>query len=125
MLLRVVLVLVVVGVMVYALVDCWRSDAHEVRLLPRSVWFLVVLVPLVGGVLWLVAGQPRDVPAGPTSRPMAPDDDPEFLRRLDLERRRRAAEEERRRRREPKPGDDPQQGDGGPEGEDHSSGHPA
>ncbi len=120
MLLRVVLVLVVIGVMIYALVDCWRSDAQDVRLLPRSVWFLVVLVPLVGGVLWIVAGQPRDEPDRPsTRRPVAPDDDPEFLRRLDLERRRQAAEEERRRRRDPK------EGNGGPEGEDHSSGHPA
>src|SRR5919199_2219918 len=104
MLLRVVLVLVVVGVMVYALVDCWRSDAQDVRLLPRSVWFLVVLVPLAGGVLWLVAGQPREVTDRPASRPLAPDDDPEFLRRLDAERRRRAAEEERRRRRDPEQG---------------------
>jgi hypothetical protein len=119
MLLRVVLVLVVIGVMIYALVDCWRSDPQDVRLLPRSVWFLVVLVPLVGGVLWLVAGQPREEGTRPRPRPVAPDDDPEFLRRLDLERRKRAAEEERRHRRDPK------QGDGGPEGEDHSSGTPA
>ena len=118
MLLRVVLVLVVVGVMVYALVDCWRSDAQDVRLLPRSVWFLVVLVPLVGGVLWLVYGQPREVTARPVARPVAPDDDPEFLRRLDLERRRRVAEEERRRRRDRQDGN-------GPEGEDRSQGSPA
>jgi hypothetical protein len=118
MLLRVVFVLVVVGVTVYALVDCSRSDAHEVRLLPRSAWFVVVvLLPLVGGLAWLVAGRPAGEaqPAAPATRPLAPDDDPEFLRRLDQERRRRAAEEERRRRRE----------QGGPGGEDSSTGHPA
>lgn len=123
--LRLVLVLVVVGVAVYALVDCWRSDGDAVRLLPRSLWFLVVLVPLVGGVLWILTGRPADEVAAPAVRPLAPDDDPEFLRRLDLERRRRAAEEERRRRRARPEGQDPGEGNGGPEGEDRSSGTPA
>jgi hypothetical protein len=118
MLLRVVVVLVVIGVTVYALVDCWGSDGPSVRLLPRPLWFLVVLVPVVGPVLWLVAGRPRELPAAPAARPLAPDDDPEFLRRLDMERRRRAAEEERRRRRERQDGN-------GPEGEDRSQGSPA
>jgi hypothetical protein len=119
MLLRVVFVLVVIGVTIYALVDCLRSDGQDVRVLPRPAWFLVILLlPLVGGVLWIVAGQPRDGDGSerPRSRPVAPDDDPEFLRQLDLERRRRAAEEERRRR---------ERDHGGPEGEDHSSGTPA
>jgi hypothetical protein len=118
MLLRVVVVLVVIGVTVYALVDCWGSDGPSVRLLPRALWFLVVLVPVVGPVLWLVAGRPREVMDAPLPRPVAPDDDPEFLRRLDLERRRRVAEEERRRRRERQDGN-------GPEGEDRSQGSPA
>ena len=118
MLLRVVVVLVVIGVTVYALVDCWGSDGPSVRLLPRPLWFLVVLVPIVGPVLWLVAGRPRDLPDAALPRPVAPDDDPEFLRRLDLERRRRVAEEERRRRRERQDGN-------GPEGEDRSQGSPA
>jgi hypothetical protein len=82
MLLRVVVVLVVLGVTVYALVDCWGSDGPSVRLLPRALWFLVVLVPVVGPVLWLVAGRPREVMDAPHPRPVAPDDDPEFLRRL-------------------------------------------
>jgi hypothetical protein len=113
--LRVVLVLVVIGVTVYAVVDCSRSDAQDVRLLPKPLWFLaVLLLPPAGGLLWLVAGRPVDGPQAPRARPVAPDDDPEFLRRLDLERRRRAAEEERRRREQ-----------GGPGDEDSSTGHPA
>ncbi len=82
MLLRVVVVLVVIGVTVYALVDCWGSDGPSVRLLPRPLWSLVVLVPVVGPVLWFVAGRPRDLPEAPLPRPLAPDDDPEFLREL-------------------------------------------
>jgi hypothetical protein len=116
--LRLIVVLVVIGIMVYALVDCLRADAHDLRHLPRSGWLLVILVPLVGAVVYLVVGRPADVSDEPPARPLAPDDDPEFLRRLDLERRRRQADEERRRRR------DRQDGNGGPEGEDHT-GHPA
>ena len=116
MLLRVALVLVLIGVTIYALVDCLRTDGSDVRLMPRPAWFLVILVaPLVGAGLWMVAGRPQDGPVTPPARPMAPDDDPDFLRRLDQERRRRAAEEERRRRRD---------SGGGPEGDDHSD-HPA
>jgi hypothetical protein len=118
--LRVVAVLVVVGVMVYAFVDCLRSDARDVRGLPRPAWLLLILVPLVGAIAYLVAGRPLHAPEEPAARPFAPDDDPEFLRRLDLERRRRQADEERRRRRrEGGPGDK-----SGPEGEDQA-GHPA
>lgn len=121
--LRVVAVLVVVGVMVYAFVDCVRADARDLRLLPRPVWLLVILVPLVGALTYLLAGRPLHVTDEPAMRPLAPDDDPEFLRRLDIERRRRKADEERRRRqrerREGGPGGKP-----GPEGEDQA-GHPA
>src|SRR5919206_3474655 len=118
--LRVVVVLVVVGVMIYALVDCLRADARDLRLFRRPVWLLIILVPLAGAVLYLLAGRPLGVTEEPITRPLAPDDDPEFLRRLDIERRRRRADEERRRRRER----ERQEGNGGPEGEDHS-GHPA
>jgi hypothetical protein len=136
--LRVVVVLVVVGVMVYAFVDCLRADPRDLRALPRPVWLLVVLlVPLVGAVVYLVAGRSRRVADEPEVRPLAPDDDPEFLRRLDLERRRRQADEERRRRQRdrrqggaPEGGQTPGGQDGksgpetGPEGEDQA-GHPA
>lgn len=128
--LRVVAVLVVVGVMVYAFVDCLRADARDLRHLPRPVWLLIILVPLAGPVAYLVAGRPLTVDDEPEARPLAPDDDPEFLRRLDLERRRRQADEERRRRqreRRERGGDPPRndtQDKSGPEGEDQA-GHPA
>src|SRR3954469_10614097 len=95
---RVVAVLVVVGVMVYAFVDCVRAEARDLRRPPRPVWLVLILVPLVGAIAYLVAGRPLTSPDEPPARPLAPDDDPEFLRRIDLERRRRQADEERRRR---------------------------
>jgi hypothetical protein len=116
--LRVVVVLVVIGLLVYALVDCLRADRRDLRLLPRPAWLLLILVPLVGPLVYLLLGRPARAAEEPVVRPLAPDDDPEFLRRLDIERRRRQADEERRRRRER------QEDNGGPEGEDHS-GHPA
>jgi hypothetical protein len=121
--LRVVAVLVVVGVMVYAFVDCVRADARDVRLLPRPAWLLVILVPLVGALAYLVAGRPLNGTDEPAARPLAPDDDPEFLRRIDLERRRRQADEERRRRQRERREGGPE-GKTGPEGEDQA-GHPA
>ncbi|MGZ4613451.1 MAG: PLD nuclease N-terminal domain-containing protein [Kineosporiaceae bacterium] len=116
--LRVVVVLVVVGLFVYAFVDCLRADARDLRQLPRPIWLLAIFVPVVGPVLYLLLGRPVRMTEEPVARPIAPDDDPEFLRRLDIERRRQRADEERRRRRER------QEGNGGPEGEDHT-GHPA
>jgi len=93
-----VVLLLAVGVTIYALVDCWNSSDDEVRGLPRLAWLLlIVLAPPVGGIAYLVgghtgAGDPR--PGRP--RFVAPDDDPDFLRQLD-QRRRRAAAEERHR----------------------------
>ena len=92
--------LITIGLMIYALVDCARSENHEVRSLPRPVWFVVILVPLVGAVCWLVYGAPRG--SGTVGRParvVAPDDDPDFLRSLEQRTReqRRTEREERRR----------------------------
>lgn len=115
--LRVVAVLVVVGLLVYTLVDILRADARDLRLLPRPAWVILLLVPIVGPVLYLTLGRPVRAVDDPVARPLAPDDDEDFLRRLDIERRRRQAEERRRRR-------ERQEDNGGPDGDDHS-GHPA
>lgn len=92
---------------VYAFFDALTSPAQEVRNLPKTLWliFIALFMP-VGSVLWLFLGRPRvhaetmpsassghpastdpvnpsDIPAPPeTQHPRGPDDDPEFLRRL-------------------------------------------
>ncbi len=76
---------VAIAVTIYALVDCAQSDATAVRGLRKPWWILVIVVlNVVGALAWLVAGRPRRptrrTPA--RRRPVAPDDDPEFLRRL-------------------------------------------
>ena len=97
--LRAVLAALSVGLTVYAIIDCARTGSTEVRALPKPLWLLVVvLLPVLGPVAWLVAGRSRRGPSpAPPSRPVAPDDDPEFLRELER-RRRREAQDERLRR---------------------------
>ncbi|OMH26984.1 hypothetical protein BKD30_04375 [Tersicoccus phoenicis] len=79
---------------IYTLVDCVRSDRAQIRALPRVVWFVLILVvPVFGVVLWFLFGRPQAIPeAAPAVRPLAPDDDPRFLSDLaERQRRERAA----------------------------------
>ncbi len=113
--------------LVYCVLNIVTTPEDEIRNLPKLAWLvLVVILPLVGGVAWLLGGRPQrpttgrparafDRPPRP-SRPGAsaprptrsttphPDDDEAFLRSL----RERAEEQRRRgaaeRRRDP---DDP------------------
>jgi hypothetical protein len=128
-----VILLLAVGVTIYALVDLWHSSDDEVRGLPRLAWLLiVVLFPLVGGVAYLVAGRDRhDQPRLSRPRVVAPDDDPDFLHQLDQQRRRAAADERRReqqlrkerKEREKQERQHRKERQGDHDGEDHS-GHP-
>ena len=82
--LRALPVVVAVALLVYGLIDCLQADVSRVRNLPRLLWlFIVVAIPIVGPVTWLVAGRPLwQPPWRPTpqpTRPLAPDDDPDFL----------------------------------------------
>lgn len=87
-----------VGVIIYSLIDCARSDARDIRGLRRGPWLaIILLLPVIGGILWLSLGRPRYAsPGSVPTRGKGPDDDPEFLRQLD--RRRRQAERERQAR---------------------------
>lgn len=85
---RIILVVAVLSFTVYCAVDAVQSDTNRVRGLPKPVWMLViVLLPLVGGLAWLIAGRPRGLlqpppPSGRPPQPRGPDDDPDFLRGL-------------------------------------------
>jgi hypothetical protein len=107
--LRLLPMLLILALALFAVIDCLSRDDDEVRGLPKVLWVLVILLfPLLGSLAWFFAGRPRGaglpgagfgsagespfrLPGGlgrPTARPVAPDDDPEFLRRLDEQRRR-------------------------------------
>jgi hypothetical protein len=92
---RFLLYAVPVVVTLYAFIDCVLIPGAVARTLPKWVWLVViVLVPFFGAVAWLLAGRPAReaaaVPGGPVARilprrsrgPVAPDDDPTFLRKL-------------------------------------------
>ncbi|MYV55529.1 PLD nuclease N-terminal domain-containing protein [Streptomyces sp. SID3212] len=83
--LRVLMILVPLGLSIYAFIDCLTTDEQDVRYLPKPVWaILVLLFPLVGSISWLIAGRDRRVTgaAGRRGGWVAPDDNPEFLNSL-------------------------------------------
>ncbi|MEJ7628026.1 MAG: PLD nuclease N-terminal domain-containing protein [Nocardioidaceae bacterium] len=72
---------------IYCWIELAQSDPRDVRQAPRALWALMILLPLVGPIGWLVYGRPNGDEAPPVSvrqrkRPVAPDDDPDFLRNI-------------------------------------------
>ena len=81
-----------------ALIDCLSTEQDAVRNLPKIVWvILILLFSPIAGIAWFIAGRPRRQHVGSAGarkpgggspehqrpgRPMAPDDDPDFLRTL-------------------------------------------
>ena len=87
--------LAAVALVVYCLIDAIQTPSATVRVLPRLVWMIVIIViPFLGPLVWLVAGRPKSII--PPSRilptttrgPLGPDDDPDYLRRLSEDARR-------------------------------------
>ena len=84
--LRVAGVLFAVALYIYFIIDVLRTPRGETRSLPKFVWLLlVVVVPIVGGLVWLALGRVWPAPGtrfGRRRGPLAPDDDPKFLKQL-------------------------------------------
>jgi hypothetical protein len=87
--------LIEIGLLVWTLFECIQTPEAEVRNLPKVVWvILIIIVPYIGPVAWLAAGRPQSAnrrqtwapgngfPESSRPRPVAPDDDPAFLRRV-------------------------------------------
>jgi hypothetical protein len=106
--------LLVLGLWIFCIVDVITTDEAVIRNLQKPLWLLIVLfLPVLGSILWLVAGRPRPQSADrgqpPTHTSAAfpeynrsgrfpatnPDDDEEFLRQV-----RERAEQQRSRYRE-------------------------
>jgi len=88
-------VLLDIALIVVALIDCLSSDESDIRALPKVIWvFLILLFAPIGPIVWFVAGRPQRTAQARNTwapgsgfpeatrprRPVAPDDDPEFLR---------------------------------------------
>ncbi|HKP05789.1 MAG TPA: PLD nuclease N-terminal domain-containing protein, partial [Microbacterium sp.] len=91
-----ILALVATAFWVFTIVDCAVQPPTRHRGVSKPIWILiVVLLPVLGGVLWLIVGRGR---ASSVASRRAPDDDPEFLGRIgtisDQDERIRRLEEE-------------------------------
>ncbi len=72
-----ILALVATAFWVFTIVDCAVQPPTRHRGVRKGAWILiVVLLPVVGGLLWLTIGRAR---ASTMAARRAPDDDPEFL----------------------------------------------
>ncbi|MBE7701888.1 PLDc N-terminal domain-containing protein [Oerskovia sp. Sa1BUA8] len=105
---RVLLTLLAVGLAVYALSDCATSDEDDRSGIPKGLWIvMIIFLPFVGPLAWILVSRTqrsrhaqagRTPAAGPgrpgarrrPSAPVAPDDDPDFLWKLEQQRRREA-----------------------------------
>lgn len=89
------LAVVIVFFTVFVIVDTSLTPRTRMRGLPKPAWIaVVVLVPVIGGILWLTVGKDRTDLARSSGRRLGPDDDPDFLSNLGRER----SEQERIRR---------------------------
>jgi hypothetical protein len=79
---RLLLILALVAVVfwVYSVVDCAVQPPERHRGVGKVAWMLIViLLPVVGGLLWLTVGK---LTRRAIAARRAPDDDPDFLRSL-------------------------------------------
>lgn len=85
-LLRYLPFLIYAAITIYTIVDIVLIDRSRVKGLPKVVWVIIVIVfPVVGAVVWFLLGRERMSQRGVRRGPSAPDDDPEFLRKLSRE----------------------------------------
>ncbi len=80
-------VILIIVLTIYCWVEIAMSDPRQVRQLPRGLWAIIVLAPLVGAVSWLVFGRPNGTrsctrSSSPGRDRSLPDDDVDFLRTL-------------------------------------------
>lgn len=86
--LRVLSLVLVFGVTIYALLDCARADESQIRNLPKWGWLLIIILlgpqaVAIGPIAYLVAGRKKPKRNKNSKRRiLPPDDDPDFLGKL-------------------------------------------
>jgi hypothetical protein len=78
--------LALLGLWLFALVDCISTDASLCRNLPKGLWLIIVFIlPDVGSILWLMLGRPQRAGWTPGNtdyaqprRPIAVEDSPRY-----------------------------------------------
>jgi hypothetical protein len=88
-----VLTLLFVGPAVYCIAAALQHRDREPYGLPKLVWVLIILLlPLLGAGAWIILTVRTRHPARPGPRPLAPDDDADYLRWLREQERRRKSD---------------------------------
>lgn len=106
---RILFFVAMLALTIYAAADWHRTPEDEMPgKLPKPIWLLIILftatIAAIGPIVWLVlrwvsrAEKTQQARPHTPSRPSAPDDDPEFLFRLERDIQRKRREEERRKR---------------------------
>lgn len=90
---RIIFFLLMIGLTTYAVIDCVRTEDERKPGVPTWAWVAMILLlqPLVGALLWLFISRFTPETPGPETphrKPIAPDDDPDFLRYLQEKNRR-------------------------------------
>ena len=61
------------ALVIFALVDVITSNEGQVKHLPKIAWIvLIVFLPLIGSIVWLIAGKDRPLPSFPKEQPAKP-----------------------------------------------------
>lgn len=86
---RFLLILIPIVITLYAMFDAITTPRDDVRGMPKWLWILlIVIVWLIGAILWFFFGRPTRGQSGGGQRgPSGPDDDPDFLSKLEWEQR--------------------------------------
>ncbi|HEY1530628.1 MAG TPA: PLDc N-terminal domain-containing protein [Galbitalea sp.] len=76
---------IALALLIFCLVDAISIYESRIKTLNKIAWvFIIILIPILGPILWLLIGKDRshDRPAerARDARPLAPDDDPVFLK---------------------------------------------
>jgi hypothetical protein len=77
---------IALALFIFALVDCISIYDSRIKTLNKLAWvFIIILLPILGPILWITLGKGHaDAAQSPArfrdARPVAPDDDPAFLR---------------------------------------------
>lgn len=82
--LRVVVVVVALVLLFAALIDLSRAPMGK-----RARWFFIVLIPVIGPLAWFFYGNRPDLGGSGKKRVVGPDDDPDYLWRIEKELRKR------------------------------------
>lgn len=94
-----------IALALYSAFDVLLTDPRYIDMRSRGYWFVIVLLPFIGGLAWLHSGRPRGggrrpgsagAPgatdargsAGSVAMPLGPEDDPDFMRHLSEQLRR-------------------------------------